>query len=143
MLHDAKMQIVPDTNMVISGLMWQGTPRKLIEAFRDQRLVLATSPTLLAELAEVLSRDKFALRLQKARLSARELVEDYRRLARVIGAPPLPEPVCRDPDDDAVLACALAAQADMIVSGDNDLLTLEQFQGIPILTPAKALQQLR
>jgi predicted nucleic acid-binding protein len=52
----------------------------------------------------------------------------------------LPQPVCRDPDDDAVLALALATQADLIVSGDDDLLALGQFQGIPIVAPALALQ---
>lgn len=51
-------------------------------------------------------------------------------------------PVCRDPDDDAVLALAIAAKADFIVSGDNDLLALGAFNGIPVLTPAQALQRI-
>jgi predicted nucleic acid-binding protein len=51
--------------------------------------------------------------------------------------PPLPAPVCRDPDDDAVLA--LAADVDFIVSGDNDLLVLQTFEGIPVLSPVDAL----
>lgn len=58
----------------------------------------------------------------------------------MVAAPPLPQPVCRDPDDDAVLTCALAAQVELIVSGDNDLLVLEQFQGIRIVTPAQAVK---
>ncbi len=56
----------------------------------------------------------------------------------MIEPPPLPQPVCRDPDDDKVLALAIAAQADLIVSGDNDLLVLQPFKGIPILSPAQA-----
>jgi len=59
----------------------------------------------------------------------------------MVVAPPLPQPVCRDPDDDAVLACALAAQADLIVSGDADLLVLKQFQNIRIITPAEAVKR--
>lgn len=51
------------------------------------------------------------------------------------------KPVCRDPDDDAVLACAKAAQVDWIVSGDQDLLVLQRFEGIPIVTAAHALEQ--
>jgi predicted nucleic acid-binding protein len=51
--------------------------------------------------------------------------------------------VCRDPDDDAVLACALAAQADLIVSGDDDLLVLKQFQEIRIVTPTQAVKMIR
>lgn len=50
--------------------------------------------------------------------------------------------VSRDPDDDQVLACALAAQADLIVSGDADLLDLKSFQGIPILTAARAVERI-
>ena len=65
-----------------------------------------------------------------------------RQLAEVIEPPPLPQPVCRDPDDDEVLALAIAAQADLIISGDNDLLVLQQFNAIPILTPAQAAAML-
>jgi predicted nucleic acid-binding protein len=61
----------------------------------------------------------------------------------MVAAPPLPQPVCRDPDDDAVLACALAAQADLIVSGDDDLLVLKQFQEIRIVTPTQAVKMIR
>ncbi len=59
----------------------------------------------------------------------------------MIAPPPLAEPVCRDPDDDAVLALAIAASADLIVSGDRDLLNLKSFQGIAIVTPAEALRR--
>lgn len=136
------MQIILDTNTVISGLLWQGPPRQLIEALRLQQVVVTTSPVLLAELAEVLVRKKFATRIQQAGFSARELVEDYASLVSIITPPPLPEPVCRDPDDDAILACAIAAQADAIVSGDDDLLSLQYHQGIPILTADAATQRL-
>ena len=63
-----------------------------------------------------------------------------RQLAEVIVPPPLPQPVCRDPDDDHVLACALAAQSDLIVSGDADLLNLREYQSIRIVAAAEALR---
>ncbi len=50
--------------------------------------------------------------------------------------------ICRDPDDDAVLPCALAARADLIVSGDDDLRALGMFEGIPIVSAAEALIRL-
>ncbi|MHB1199755.1 MAG: putative toxin-antitoxin system toxin component, PIN family [Polaromonas sp.] len=53
------------------------------------------------------------------------------------------QPICRDPDDDAVLACAKVAQANLIVSGDQDLLVLQAFEGIPIVTAAQALERLK
>jgi len=103
---------------------------------------ICTSATLLAELAEVIARDKFAHRVLAAGLSAAELVQDYERLAEIVEPQPLDAPVSRDPDDDHVLACALAAQANLIVSRDKDLLVLHPYQGIPILAAADALQHL-
>jgi predicted nucleic acid-binding protein len=62
-----------------------------------------------------------------------------RLLAEVVDPPPLARPGCHDPDDDAVLALALAAKVDCVVSGDDDLLVLQTFEGIAIITPAQAL----
>ena len=64
-----------------------------------------------------------------------------RRLTAIVEPQPLFAPVCRDPDDDHVLACALAAQADLIVTRDLDLLDLKTFQNIHILAAADALRR--
>jgi putative PIN family toxin of toxin-antitoxin system len=134
------MRIVADTNTVVSGLLWQGPPRRLIDLARARRLTLCTSLTLVAELAEVIARDKFAERVRAAGLSAAELVQDYERLAEIVTPEPLPAPASRDPDDDHVLACALASKAELIVSGDKrHLLILGEYQGIPIRTASEAL----
>ncbi|TAG03395.1 MAG: putative toxin-antitoxin system toxin component, PIN family [Betaproteobacteria bacterium] len=61
------------------------------------------------------------------------------RLVHVVFPLPLPLPVCRDPDDDAVLVCAVAARASIIVSGDNDLLSMERYEGIAILNARDAI----
>jgi predicted nucleic acid-binding protein len=86
---------------------------------------------LLAELADVIGRDKFDDILARTRTSRERSLDEVRRLTEIFDAPPLPMPVCRDPDDDAVLACAIAARVDLIVSGDQDLLVLKRYQGIP------------
>jgi len=139
----AAMRIVADTNTVLSGLLWQGPPRRLLDLARERKVSLCTSLTLVAELAEVIARDKFAERVRAAGLSAAELVQDYERLAEVVTPEPLPTPVSRDPDDDHVLACALAGKAELIVSGDKrHLLVLGAYQGIPIRTASDALGQL-
>jgi len=65
------------------------------------------------------------------------------QLAEVIEPLPLPQPVCRDADDDEVLATAIAGQVDFIVSGDDDLLSLKIHQDIPIVTPAEAVQRIK
>lgn len=135
------MRIVVDTNTVFSGLLWQGPPRRLIDLGRQRAFTLCTSLALVAELAEVIGRRRFAQRIQAAGLSPAALVQDYARLTEIVEPQALAEPVCRDPDDDLVLATALAAQADLIVSGDEDLLVLNPFQGIPILAASAALQR--
>lgn len=76
------MRIVADTNTVVSGLLWQGPPRQLFDFARSRTLTLCTSPTLLAELAEVIGRGKFLKRVNAAGLSASALVRDYEYLAK-------------------------------------------------------------
>jgi len=134
------MRIVADTNTVVSGLLWQGAPRQIIQACRHQRLTILSCPQLIAELADVLARKKFAARILRAELTPRQLVNDYSLLIEQLNPAPLPTPICRDPDDDIVLACALTGRADAIVSGDADLLTVKAFMGIPILTVNQFLQ---
>lgn len=60
----------------------------------------------------------------------------------MVSPPVVPRVVARDPDDDHVLACAIVASADLIVSGDRDLLELNSYQGIPVLKPADALARI-
>lgn len=134
------MRIVADTNTVVSGLLWQGPPRQLIDQARAGFITLHTSVTLLAELAEVIGRGKFAQRIKRAGLSVVGLVESYQRLAVLVEPQPLSAPVSRDADDDHVLACALAAQVALIVSGDRDLLDLGTFNHMRILPARQALE---
>ena len=135
------MRAVIDTNVLVSALLWGGTPRALLEQARNGTVTLISSPALLAELARVLERPKFDVILQRSNTSRLQTLAQVRQLAEVIAPPPLAQPVCRDPDDDAVLALALSAQADFVISGDDDLLSLHPFDGIQILTPAQGLQR--
>lgn len=94
------MRIIADTNTVLSGLLWGGPPRRLIDLARARSASLYTSLVLLAELAEVIARDKFAHRIQLAGLSVADHIQDYQRLAYIVEPQPLSAPVSRDPDDD-------------------------------------------
>ena len=136
------MRAIIDTNVLLSGLLWHGTPHVLLDRVRDGTVTLISSPVLLAELAEVLEQPKFDVILARSNTSRERSLAEIQALAEVLAPDPLPQPVCRDPDDDHVLALALTAQVDLIVSGDKDLLDLNTFQNIPILAPAEALRRI-
>ncbi len=136
------MRVVADTNIVVSGLLWRGPARRMLDAARDDIIELFTSAVLLDELENVLSREKFVKRLEAANVTAHELVLGYASLATVIEVEPIEPVVLADTDDDAVLACALAGQCEVITSGDSHLLDLKQHQSIRILTAAGLLAEL-
>ena len=105
------MRAVIDTNVLIAAFLWRAAPHDLLAHVRAGSLGLVSSPALLAELAEVLGRAKFDSILARSNTSRAQLLAEVRQLAEIIEAPPLPQPVCRDPDDDEVLALALAARS--------------------------------
>jgi putative PIN family toxin of toxin-antitoxin system len=135
------MRVVADTNIVVSGLLWRGNPRLVLEAARDGLISLYTSGVLLDELEEVLIRDKFVVRLLTAGVRAHELVLGYGALAKVIEPGKIAPVVHADPDDDAVIACAISSQSEIIVSGDSHLLKLKQYMNIHIVTAAELITE--
>lgn len=135
------MRIVADTNVIVSAFLWGGTPRRLLDAVEARRFELFTSRALVTELEDVLSREKFTERLGKTRFTSAFLLARYTQLAALIAPAEAAVPELRDPDDALVLACALAARADAIVSGDGDLRALGGYRGIPVLSPADCLER--
>lgn len=132
---------VVDTNVLVSAFLWQGTPGRVLELAGEQEVQLFTSRPLLDELAATLGKKKLARYVVATGLSADQMLASYRRLATLVNARQLDVQVSRDADDDAVLACALAARADLIVSGDDDLLSLKCFEGVTIATVAQAIKE--
>jgi uncharacterized protein len=136
------MKLLLDTNVLVSAFLWQGVPGRLIELAIEQEIQLVTNRVLLDELTDVLPRKKLAKKVAATGLTPTQIVLNYRRLAQLVTTRKLSQAVSRDADDDHVIACAIAAQADLIVSGDEHLLSLKIHQNIPILTPAEALRRI-
>jgi putative PIN family toxin of toxin-antitoxin system len=112
----------------------------LIDAAQTGDVELFTSRVLLAELTRILRRAKFARAIAASGASLEDLILGYAELVTLVIPAPISPTVLEDSDDDHVLACATASSADLIVSGDRDLLTLKIFRSIPIVTPAEAVK---
>lgn len=137
------VRIVLDTNVVVSALLWRGTPHRLRDAIRQHPdTQLFTSAALLDELANVLARSFAAKRLALIGTSARTLITDYALAADLVTPLAVGSVIAADPDDDHVIAAAVAAEADLVVSGDRHLLALGMHRTIRIVAPAEALARI-
>ena len=128
-----------DTNVLISGTVFGGVPGSIINAAVDRRFILALSPAILREYEGVLSRSTFGILPEAVEL----LVRDMESHALVVYPTKKHQIVADDPDDNAVIDCAVEAKADVIVSGDSHLTELTQIEGIPVVTPAEFLEMLK
>jgi putative PIN family toxin of toxin-antitoxin system len=130
------LRFVLDTNVIVSAVFAGSVPRQTFDKALDSGKILLSVPTLL-ELAEVLSRKKLnkylleeeRMRFLVALLKEAELVHITEKVTE-----------CRDDKDNKFLELAVCAKARCIVSGDNDLLALNPFRGIPILRPEEFLR---
>ena len=133
------MRLVLDTNVVASAVLWGGVPRLLLQAGREKRVELFTSAALLAELTDILGRRKFDKKIAASTLTVDQLVDRYAALAALVRSSPTPR-IAPDPDDDVVIGTALAAKADLIVTGDKPLLSVAEYQGVRLVGVSQALQ---
>jgi putative PIN family toxin of toxin-antitoxin system len=136
------MRVVFDTNVIISGRLWSGAPRRALRAVEEGRVESFISEGMVDELKDVISRPKFSERLALIGKTAEQVVQDHLQITTVIEVEPISPTIEADPDDDMVLACALSSKADCVVSGDPHLLDLGVFEDIPILTVNVFLEQL-
>lgn len=131
------MRIILDTNVLMSGIFFGGPPAKIIDAWLAGKLTFVVSPEIIDEYQRVAKR----LSKKYPRVKIESLLALALGSAEIVAAEALPIQVCTDPHDDKFLACALSAEVGVIVSGDNALKILGQFQGVKILTPAKFVRQ--
>ena len=125
------MRAVFDTNVLVAAFVTEGICSKLLTRGRKKEFDLIICPVVLQEFERVLIKKLSATR-NEAR-NALQIVSEA--ICGVVHPLQSVQSVCRDPDDDAILACALEARADYLVTGDVDLLELKVFKGIPIVTP--------
>jgi uncharacterized protein len=130
------MMLVLDTNVFISAFLWGGKPKAVLERILEGLDALFISRAILVELGEVLRRPKFGLDAERIAYFV-QAIEEAATLVAPIKKLDTPG---RDPADAMILECAMAAGADYIVTGDDDLLVLDPWDSIRIVTAADYLR---
>lgn len=124
------MKAVLDTNIWVSGFVFGGEIRKVLEAAIEEQFQPVISPALLNELERVLQTRKIGYTPTVALATLHQV----QLLCLVVHPAQKLHLIAQDPSDNMVLECAMEAKADFIVSGDRHLLQLKEFHSIPILT---------
>jgi putative PIN family toxin of toxin-antitoxin system len=130
------VRVVCDTNVLISGLLFGGHARKILQLASSGVVINFLSPEILRETEDVLHRPKFGLHPEQA-IEIIALLKDTFEIV----IPYLKVQVIQsDPDDNHVIETALTARAEFIISGDKHLLELKEWEGIQIVSPAKFME---
>lgn len=125
------MRLVLDTNVVMSAIFFGGDPRIIIRAAIAKKVEIVATQTLVDEYHEVAER----LHEYYPAVSYRRPLAIFESLLKIVRSPTLSGNICRDPDDDALIACALGGKAKVVCSGDEDLLVLNGYRGLEIMKP--------
>ncbi|MBE9058309.1 putative toxin-antitoxin system toxin component, PIN family [Sphaerospermopsis sp. LEGE 08334] len=135
------MRVVIDVNVWISALLWGGVPSRILHLSRQKQLTIVVSQSLLEELENTLKRPKFQGQIKKQNRTIEYLMSITQGLSEKCPNISLDVDISqlRDMKDYHILAAAVSAQADFLITGDQDLLVLNQFAEILIMTPADFL----
>ena len=127
------MKVVLDTNILVSAFIVDGVCSRLLEdCISNRRIAIILSMNILNEFRNTLT-GKFGHGSEEIRARVEALLE----ASEIVEPVTFEEQVCRDPDDDAILATAVAGNANCIVTGDSDLLVLERFGDVDIVAPSE------
>lgn len=129
-------RVVADTNVLVSAtLVEHGFSARVLDAARNRRIILVVSPHLLREYRRVIQRPHITKKYREINQRSEAIVHFLQRFSILVPGRPIDPVIQEDPQDDAILACAVEGRARYIVSGDKHLNELGQYRGIKILTP--------
>jgi putative PIN family toxin of toxin-antitoxin system len=129
------LKVVVDTNQFVSALInKKGQPARLLDLWRQQHFILVTCPEIIAEIKEVLEYPRIRKKYKLNKTDIQSLLHLIEHEAVVLPSSPTVHIIKEDIDDNKFLACALAAKAEYIVTGDQHLLSLGRYESISIVT---------
>lgn len=137
------MRIVLDSSTLVSAFLSPiGSPAGLLARAGEGAFTIYVSTEILTETARALSRKRITDRYAHGPEDVERFVTVLAQTAELVSDLPEVRAVSRDPNDDVIIATAVAAKADYLVTGDNDLLVLGEYQGVRIVTPRQFLDLL-
>ena len=130
-----RLRIVLDTNVIISGILFGGIPRSILDMLISGQHDFFLSMAIIEEFREVLNRPKFGFDNGNALM----VVEELHSLCTIVKPVKSIKFIIDDPADNKILECAVAANAEIIISGDSHLLSIGSYNGIKILSPRQLI----
>lgn len=131
---------VVDTNLIVSGTATSSTiPYQLLEAWREKKYVLVTSPAIIGEVSEVLRRPEKNFSITNQEIEA--VIETLETEAFATAGTLTVDVVKNDPDDNKFIACAIEGSATHIISGDKDLLSIREYKSIRMVKARDFLEE--
>lgn len=123
--------------MLIASIFWSGAPYKIVQQAIDEKLEIITSATILNEVRKVLKDPKEGFELSEQEVD--DIIDCIMLYAKIVEPTITIDVVKRDPKDNPIVACAISARADCIITRDLDLLELKEYARIKITTPEEFL----
>ncbi|MBS3102717.1 putative toxin-antitoxin system toxin component, PIN family [Candidatus Woesearchaeota archaeon] len=136
------LKLVLDTNTLVSAFFWEGNEAELLRKIEQGKARLYITGDILSEIEQVIKRSKFNDVMGKANLTPDQIIQKIVSFSHLVIAPQLNIKVCRDEKDNKLLECAQSAKASYLVSGDDDLLSLKEYEKIPIIRASEMLKLL-
>lgn len=138
------LRVVVDTNVLVSGLFGiKNSPSaQILNAIRTQQVILVTSPTILEEVGEVISRERIVKLTKMSTNEQSDFIDKLIERSDITPGNQLPQIVSRDIKDDKFLACGVEGKVDYVITGDEDLLVLKEYEGVKIVTPREFVETL-
>src|SRR3989338_5589119 len=131
------MKITVDTNVLISATFWYGDSFRILERVENKEIELILSHEIIKEYEEVLAYNEIQEKIQAKQLTMKQTIQKIQTMATLVYPIEKVNVVKDDPDDNAILECALEGKVDFVITSDKHLLKLQEFKGMKILTPAE------
>lgn len=134
------MRVTLDTNVLVSGTFWTGDSFRILNLIDKNKLKNVTSREIIKEYYKVINSDEIIDKVKDKKLRMLKIAHKVINNSEIIEPSVKINTIKEDPDDNKILECAKAGNADYIISNDSHLLKIKAFENIPILTPVQFIK---